>query len=371
MDNYDLSNLPLLGHCADSGEHHPWLTDEENRRATFSRRPVTVIKSEQAERQQILSTGDEQISQQKALADFDISSPLGIFDSLITEEPEDPFAALAAYRPLTSDDNPQHPSVSELGLGSGFLEGFTAEDLTDLAAEDLSDVVLAEPEGDDVLKLPEQSQGESDTAGIIIPESANPDTDTDKRSGKRRAPEPRNLVIGDLPESIIKESSRRSSRLARKRQKLDSTDTEFLPLPQETATESQAANMPEKSANSRKKTIRQDSDESLRNRVNEETNKWIVEHEGLGKRFMCSYPNCGFIFSSRYNLQEHIFGHIHTSLYRCTYPECSDTPYFRDSVQLQRHIQSQHTHEKPYHCTLCDKRFGRLDSYKKHMLRIH
>ena len=371
MDNYNLSNLPLSGDCTNSGEHHPWLTDEENRRATFSRRSTTTSTPEQAELQQPSLTYEEQLSEQKTLADFDISLLPSSRDRAIFDGAYDPFALLAAYRPLTFDDSSQHPSVIELGLGSGFLEGFAAEDLTDLAAEDLSDLVLAEPEGDDVLKLPEQSQGESDTAGIIIPESANPDTDTDKRSGKRRAPEPRNLVIGDLPESIIKESSRRSSRLARKRQKLDSTDTEFLPLPQETATESQAANMPEKSANSRKKTIKQDSDESLRNRVNEETNKWIVEHEGLGKRFMCSYPDCGFIFSSRYNLQEHIFGHIHTSLYRCTYPECSDTPYFRDSVQLQRHIQSQHTHEKPYHCTLCDKRFGRLDSYKKHMLRIH
>ena len=371
MDNYNLSNLSLSGDCANSGEHHPWLRDEENRRATFSRRSTTVSTPEQAELQQPSLTHEEQLSEQKTLADFDISLLPSSRDRAIFDEADDPFASLAAYQPLTFDDSSQHPSVIELGLGSGFLEGFTAEDLTDLAAEDLSDVVLAGPEGDDVLKLPEQSQGESDTAGIIIPESVNPDTGTDKRSGKRRAPKPRNLVIGDLPESVIKESSRRSGRLARKRQKLASTDPEFLPLPRETANKSQAATMPEKSANSRKKITRQDSDESLRNRVNEETNKWIVEHEGLGKRFMCSYPDCGFIFSSRDDLQKHIFGHIHTSLYRCTYPECSDNPYFCDSVELQRHIQSQHTHEKPYHCTLCDKRFGRLDSYKKHMLRIH
>ena len=42
MDNYDLSNLPLLGHCEDAGGRHPWLTDEENRQATFSRRSETL-----------------------------------------------------------------------------------------------------------------------------------------------------------------------------------------------------------------------------------------------------------------------------------------------------------------------------------------
>ena len=371
MDNYDLSNLPLSGHCADSGERHSWLADEENRRTTFSGRSATVSKSEQVERQQLPSTGDEQISEQRVLADFDISLLPNTPDRATFDKPEDPFASLAAYRPLTYDDNPQHPSVSELGLGSGFLEGFTAEDLTDLAAEDLTDVVLAEPEGNDVLKLPEQSQGESDTACISIPESAIPDTDTDKRSEKRRAPEPKNLVIGDLPESVIKESSPRSDRLTTKRQKLDSTDTEFLPLPRGTVTKGQFATIADKSATYRKNTKRQDPDESLRKRVNEETNKWIVEHEGLEKRFMCSYPDCGWPFSTRGNIREHIFEHIHISMYKCPYPECADNPYFRSSSALTRHVQSYHKKEQPHHCTLCDKRFGRSDSFKRHMRLVH
>ena len=373
MDNYDFPNLPLSGHCADSGEHHSWLTDEENRRAACSGRSATVSTSGQVEQQQLPSTGDEQISKQRVLADFDISLLPNTSDRATFDKPEDPFASLAAYRPLTSDDNPQHPSVSELGLGSGFLEGFTAEDLTDLAAEDFTDVVLAEPEGNDILKLPEQSQGESDTACISIPESAIPDTDTDKRSGKRRAPEPRNLVIGDLPESVIKESSRRSDRLSKKRQKLVITDTEFLPLPRGTATESQVATMPEKSAAFRKNIKRQDPDKSLRKRVNEETNKWIVKREGLGleKRFMCSYPDCSLLFSTRGNLREHIFGHIHISLYKCPYPECADNPYFRSSSALTRHVQSYHKKEQPYHCTLCDRRFMRSDNCKRHMRLVH
>ena len=281
MDNYDLSNLPLLGYSEDVGEPHPWLADEENRRATFSRRSVTVSTSERTELQGYPSTGDEQIPKQRVLADFDISLASDILDPVV-DKPEDPFALLAAYRPLTYNDDSQHPSDSQLVLGLSLFEGFTAEDLRD---------VQAEPEGNDTLKEPEQSQGESDTAGIIIFESAIPDTVSDersgKRSGKRRAPEPRNMLIRGIPKSSIEHSIElhfrkslgRSKRLTKKRQKLDSTDTEFLPLPQGAATESRAATMPEKSASYRTNTKRQDSDESLRKRVNEETNKWIVEHK--------------------------------------------------------------------------------------------
>ena len=301
MDNYDLSNLPSSGHCADSREHHSRLTDEENRRATFSGRSATVSRSEQFEQQQLPSTGDEQIPEQRVLANFDISSASTTPTARVITvyESEDPFAALAAYQLLTFND--------------------------------------------------------------------------DKRSGKRRAPEPRNVVIGDLPESVINESSSRPDRSTGKRQKLDSTVTQFLPLPRGTATESQAATMPDKSATSRKITKRQDPDESLRKRVKEETNKWIVEckDSSTGKRFMCGYPGCGWIFSARSNLKVHIFRHTQISLCRCTYPECTDNPYFDSSSSLTRHVQSYHKKEQPYHCTLCHKRFRSLDSYKRHMRCVH
>ena len=369
MDNYELSNLPLLSHCADSEESHPWLTDEENRRATFSRRSVTVSTSERTELQGYLSTGDEQIPKQRVLTDFDISLASDILDPLV-DKPEDPFALLAAYRPLTFNDDSQHLSDSELGLGLSLFEGFIAEDFTD---------VQAEPEGNDILKQPEQSQGESDTKGIIIFESAIPDTVSDNRSGKRRAPEPRNVLIRGIPKSSIEHSIElhfrkslgRSKRLTRKRQKLDSTDTEFLPLPRGMATESRAATMPEKSASYRTNTKRQNLDESLRKRVKEETNKWIVEYKGLGKRFMCSYPDCGWTCSTRGNLQVHIFRHIQISSYKCPYPECADYPYFGSSSNLTRHVLLFHKKERPYHCTLCDRRFGRIDHYKRHMRNKH
>ena len=121
VDNYDLSNLLLLADCAGNRERYPRLTDEQNRRATFSRRSVIVSTTEQAEQQQLPSTGNEQIPGQRVLADFDIllassiPAPL-IVDEPVVDEPEDPFTALAAYHPRTFDDDTQQPLESNLGL---------------------------------------------------------------------------------------------------------------------------------------------------------------------------------------------------------------------------------------------------------------
>ena len=384
MDSYNLSNLPLLGHCADSGEHHPWFTDEENRRAAFSRRSVTVTTSEQAERQQIFSTGDEQIPQQKALADFGISSPLSIFDPLIVDEPEDPFAALAAYRPLMFDDDPQPPLDSELGLGFGLLKGFTAEDITDLADEDLSDIVLAEPEGNNVLELPvqpeqqEQPQGESEK-GIVVPESANPDTVPGQRLGKRRASEPRELTSKGIPKSSIEHCAEMhfqkslggSEKPTKTRQKLDSTVTEFSASLRGIEARSQSAAMPEKSADSQKNT-EQNPEESLKERVEKETAKWVVRLDpSVERKFVCSYPNCGSTYTLLTHLKRHIFKHIGISVYKCPYPQCSDKPYFRDSPALQMHVQAHQESDKFYFCILCNKRFEYLKNYKVHVSQTH
>ena len=369
MDNYDLSNLPLLADCVDTREshRHSRLTDEQNTRVTFAGWSATVSSPEQAELQQPLLTYELQLlAEQTAIADFDISLLSNTTDPAPLDESKDPFAALAAYQQPTFDDDPQHPFDSELGLGSSLLEGFTVEDLADV-------VLMAEPEGNDVLKLPEQSQGESDAQGIIIPENTTPDTVSDKRSGKRsgkrRALELRNVLLRGIPKSSIEHSVEMhfqkslcgSERLTKARQEPDSKDTE---------TRSQSAAMPETSATSPKK-IRINPDESLRDRVKKETFKWIVERKGLEKPFLCSYPDCGWTSSKRGNLQVHIFTHIGISIHKCPYPECADNPYFCHSSALKIHVRLYHKKEKPYHCTLCDKRFGRSGNYKRHMRNIH
>ena len=375
MDNYDLSNLPLLGHCADSGEHHPRLTEEQSRWVTFSRRLPTFSTVDQAELQQFFLTYEEQFSEQRVLADFDISLLPSTRDPRKFDEPEDPFVALAAFQPLTFDGNSQHPSNRELGLDLGFLEGFTAGDLTDVA--------LAEPGGNDVLEQagqPEKSQGESDTHGIIIPESTTSGTVSDKRSGKRCALEPRNLLIRGIPKSSIehsielhfRKSLRKSKRLTKKRQKLDSTEPEIVSLTQGVVTRSQFVAKSERSVSS-EQDINQNPNKSLKERIRRETEKWVVisKDEQGQKQYRCGYPDCGHATTAIGHLKTHIFTHIRISKHKCNYPECAKRCYFCDATALQRHLQSKHLHEKPYQCTLCDKPFGRFHSYKRHMRKIH
>ena len=376
MDNYDLPNLPLLSQSADSGERLLWMTDEENRRATFSRRSTTASTLDQTELQQLSLAYEEQTSEQKTLADFDLSLPQTIPDPLIVDAPEDPFAALAAHQSLTFEDEPRYPSTSELCL----FEGFTAESL-------LNVVVLAKTEENDCLELsvqpeqmeqsepsvqPEQPQDELNAKAISIPESANPDTVSGKRSGRRCAPKPRNVVTGDVPESAIKKSQYRSKRLTKKRQKLDSTEIKIVPLSQGVVTRGRPVTKPARSASSKQDTA-QNLNESLEKRVKRETEKWIAVSVGRKgrKKYLCSYPDCGLTTPSLGNIKAHIFTHIRISKHKCTYSGCVKRGYFRDSSALQRHILAQHTHEKPYHCTLCDKRYARLDTYKAHLSNIH
>ena len=421
MDNYDLSNLLLLADSADNRECYPGLTDEQNRRATFSRRSTTITTTEQAEQQQLPSTGDEQIPKQRVLADFDISSassipaPL-IVDEPVVDEPKDPFAALAAYQPRTFDDDTQQLLESNLGF---------------LGDSNTSEAVLAEPDGNEVHELPEQPQGESDAPGIIIPESTTPDTVLHKCSGKRRGSEPSSLIkesvdphvddffrrSGKLTEkrqkpdstetklslfplgmktrsvalvkstasqknteqsSLIKESVdphvddflRRSGKLTEKRQKPDSTETKLSLFPFPLGMKTRAAALVKSTAS--QMNTEQSPDQSLHDRVKKETEQWIVRLEqGAERRYVCGYPNCGSTFKHIGHLKVHIFRHIGISTYQCSYPECSDNRYFRDITDLERHIESYHRKEKPFHCTLCDKRFGWPNGYKKHMFRMH
>ena len=280
-----------------------------------------------------------------------IPAPL-IVDELVVDEPEDPYAALAAYQPGTFDDDTQQPLEGNLGLVGDI---------------NTSEAALAELEWNDVHEPPEQPQGGSDAQGINIPESTTPDTVLDKCSGKRRASEP-NSLIEESVDPHVGDFLRRSGKLTEKRQKPDSAETKLSLSPVGMKTR---AVMLVKSTASQKNTG-QIPDKSLRNRVKKESEKWIVRcANDVRERYKCSYPNCGLAYTSISNLKTHIFSHIHISTYKCTYPECGDNRYFRDNTNLQRHLQLCHKKKKPRHCTLCDRRFGRSDSYKSHMFRAH
>ncbi|ELT92815.1 hypothetical protein CAPTEDRAFT_88579, partial [Capitella teleta] len=84
------------------------------------------------------------------------------------------------------------------------------------------------------------------------------------------------------------------------------------------------------------------------------------------RRFKCGYENCGNAFKKLSHLRSHFFKHRPISDYKCSYSGC-DATFFRDKVALNRHIRTKHTRERPYKCTLCDRKFIRIDHLKVHM----
>ena len=58
--------------------------------------------------------------------------------------------------------------------------------------------------------------------------------------------------------------------------------------------------------------------------------------------YMCGYPGCGKRFKLRCDLKNHLFLHTGISEFRCTYPECGSKKYFRRRSDLRTHIQKEH-----------------------------
>ena len=251
MDNYIFLNLAFVGDSVDSGVYHDSrLTEEQNRRTTFARRSTIVSTPDQAERQQLLSTSDETISEQKSLADFDVSSSSpNILDPLVVDEPavnesEDPFATFAAYyQTLTFNDDDTQPLLSSNPSLFGDINR--------------SGAVHAESE---------QPQGEFDPAGIIISEGATPDTVSDKRSGRQRASLPRSSARESTDQQVHDSLFSRFKTLVKKRRrKLECKETELLVPPQATEARIESAASPETSPTSREN-IGPNMDKSLRDR---------------------------------------------------------------------------------------------------------
>ena len=113
------------------------------------------------------------------------------------------------------------------------------------------------------------------------------------------------------------------------------------------------------------------SDQNQANQDSDSTDKWIMYSGDKTRPFQCGYKSCGRTYTSKHNLKKHFALHIGDSQFRCYSGDCAGAIRYRDSQALARHIHLAHILERPFECNICNKRFGRLDNFKRHQRDKH
>ena len=101
------------------------------------------------------------------------------------------------------------------------------------------------------------------------------------------------------------------------------------------------------------------------------TNKWIIVDKSQERPYRCGYPGCDKSYLRKGCLVRHFIKHTGISNFKCPHPECVGNEYYRDAVQLKRHIATTHSPDKPFQCDRCNRRFGRKDRFEYHRKHVH
>ena len=101
------------------------------------------------------------------------------------------------------------------------------------------------------------------------------------------------------------------------------------------------------------------------------TDRWIMYIGDKTKLFKCGYEGCGRTYTEKRSLRRHFVSHIGDSQFRCYSGDCAGDVRYCDSQALARHVHRKHTMKRPFECNICNNRFGRPDHLKRHKERVH
>ncbi|XP_050360007.1 protein suppressor of hairy wing-like isoform X2 [Nymphalis io] len=82
------------------------------------------------------------------------------------------------------------------------------------------------------------------------------------------------------------------------------------------------------------------------------------------KIYSCKCDICGVEISNKYNMAAHLTKHVHAKPFECSFEGC--TKKFKDKSTLKKHSLI-HYPDQQYVCTLCERRFTRVNRLNVHM----
>ena len=370
MGNNGFSHFSRLGHPTSSapnaGASQPRQYGEQEQQGTFAGRPTIsydLANPYRAAPPFLTETSTNQPTAQNSV----------ISGSAITESREDPFAALAAYQPISFEkDRPQ------LYSGFGILDDFSGAFPEELEAAQITSQPAGQTTGVPVMDssviysqgADSPSQGQPKAATETAIETALktseqtghmsgsfPEDPQETQEVSRQDNPPANLHAG-YPEDA---SAPVPNVMAASGMPLSPVqpDVESFP-PSQRPLEPSVSPSP-----------RITGKVKVRKGKERPADKYLLRTNSIDRPYMCGFPNCSKTYKSSGHLRGHIFWHTGVSEHRCTYPQCGPDKYFRDKAELQRHTKRMHPIGQEWKCLVCHRIFESLETLQAHMSKRH
>ena len=366
MSNNGFSHFSRLGHPTSSapnaGAFQLRQNVEQEQQGTFAGRPTISY-----------DLANPYLAAPPFLTETSASQPItqnsAISGSAITEPREDPFAALAAYQPVSFEkDRPQ------LYSGFGILDDFSGAFPEELEAAPITSQPAGQTTAAPVMDSPViYSQGaDSPSHGqpkAAIETAVKTSEQTSHMSGSfpedpqetqevsRQDNPPANPLAGYPGDA----SAPVPNVMAASGMPLSPVQPVVEPFPP-----SQRPLEPNVSPS-----LRIIGKVKVRKGKERPADKYLLRTNSIDRPYMCGFPNCSMTYKSSGHLRGHIFWHTGVSEHRCTYPQCGPDKYFRSKAELQRHIERMHPVGQEWTCVVCHRIFESLETLQAHMSKRH